>query len=214
MFSDVLKNLKPYNTRQEIDALMNIENGPVKTLECLGDFEKPEDFSKNQLDILFFKLREISVNSNIEIEYNCVHCGKMNGGLIKIPDMFNDTSDELYDDIEIGFFNSSEIENLVDEAENIGIDEYDEIVNKYRHNNSILYQPIMTLKCLMCGESNYKDVEASECISKTSLKDIYQSITDLSVYSSQGFADVMIMIPYEREVLVALLQKLIDDGNK
>jgi hypothetical protein len=210
-FTRLIDNLKPYNTKQEKEAVLYSKSINFKTdklLKILGiDEEDIKDLNDIQKQIVIFRLRYISVGEDIEFNYTCKNCKQYVPGIVNIDSFFDDFP---HKDITLGYYTDEEIEHII--PEDLPITEYNELVEKHIENRKS-FNTHKTVKCIMCNADNEVDINPVDVISKFSIQDIYKNISELTYYTNNGYNDVMNMLPFEREVFVALTNNIIEKEN-
>ncbi len=211
----ISNNLKSYRTKHERDALLYVTDTEFNyqtLLEKLG-VEKSiaENLSDKECEYLIFKLRSISVGEMIEFQYECGNCKKTTVAASNIDDMF---ADPIHTDIPEGLFYDEHIDESIEHMETVknieelSITEYDELYNKFEDNNKVLFNSNAVTNCVLCGTQTIIPIAASDIISKITIKSLYENITELMYYSNNGYNDIMEMIPFEREIIISLINSI------
>lgn len=212
--------LEPYNTSKEKDLLLmgsfEIEDYDV-ALRILGLNEKQIlDLSDQEKIALLYKFREISIGDEIPIKYKCKHCQTVNETQLKIgdniipgtpKDFIQDQFKELTDD------NFNEFVTLdVDEME---FDEYDELFQEVK-NSITKFNFLKDSYCIKCRKPNHIDISKNviDHLSEDSLVGLYQNYADLVFFGKYTKQDIDTMYPFERTIMIGLLNKTREELNK
>jgi len=209
-------SLKPYNTKQEKSLLlMNTigNNNTASALEICGIKKDVVDsLTANERLAMLYKLREISVGSSINTKFTCCKCSAPNENVIDIENMVMpgnitnehiiDALDELTDD-NIQKFYKLDIDELdIDEFEQV-TKEINESTTKFSFDRPAI--------CQQCTETNYINIKKDEfCInslSEDTLISLYQTYSDLVFFGKYSLHDVDSMFPFERSILINILNK-------
>ena len=216
--------LQPYSTAQEKDLLLleAVGDGDLDiALEICGVLpEVSSSLTVNEKKAMLYKLREISVGSDINIKFTCTKCKAANENdmsienLITAPaidnhlvtDVFKElTEDTLSEFIEISDVNEMELDEF-DETMSIVKDS----IHKFEFKRPVV--------CQKCGFTNKINVEDSAFVisvmSEDSLMSLYQTYNDLTFFGKYTKADIDTMYPFERTIFISLLNKSREDLNK
>ena len=205
-YKEYLDNVKTYNTKEEKDAsieLLDKDTNAIKICKKLGLNPK----NSLEAEAMIFKSREKSVSDVIETITTC-DCGKMNFNNIEIKDLFFRNEDDLYQDIPIVLVKSfEEIPEYIDGFEDFDLDKSEEIENKFKHNNKIIFNPITTITCAGCNKKINIIIDYKTIISKFEIKNVFEQYLDITQFTNMTKTDVDTMLPFEREIFMGLIQE-------
>jgi len=215
--------ISPYNTAQEKELLLlsmisepNIDNAleicgtSKEIIDSLSEFEKVA---------LLYKYREISIGDDINLKFTCKHCGNGNENALNISnivrssniknELINDQFKEVTED-NFQDFISSDVEEL-------DIDEYEDLLEETKQSCTTFdfRRPII---CQKCTEKNYVRINKPEFVidnlSEDSVMSLYQTYNDMTFFGKYTKQDVDTLYPFERTILISLLNKTREDLNK
>lgn len=223
----VLKNIKvhPYNTSQEKDLILipiyqeKIDDSCLDIALDICNIPQNiiDELSLDEKKYLLYKLREISVGTDINVKFQCSYCktANINSGDIKceiikpkkhspyIIDLCTNPTPENIDE----FFTN------IDELD---LDEYEELksnINDYI--TSFTFE--LPVYCQKCGKINYIDITDTNFVLKAmsteSLGSMYNTYTNLTYFGHYTKLDIDSMYPFERTFLITNLNKLKEKEN-
>jgi len=222
-YSNKSFTLKPYNTKQEKDLLLmdTICTADLSMALCICGVSEEivNNLTEQEKTAMLYKLREISVGSAINVKFTCSKCKTPNENNIdieyiikpgniknpKIKDCFEELS---YDNIQ-NFYTEN-----IDEMD---IDEMDELYNEIKQSITT-FDFLRPVKCQSCNHTNHIDIQSAEfCISTLSddtLISLYQTYADLVFFGKYTLLDINTMYPFERGILINILNKTRDELSK
>lgn len=215
--------IKPYNTDQEKNFLLLDSLGTPSVENALmicGFTEKDlETFSEHECIALLIKLREISVGEKINIKFKCKECGSPNENELDITNII--TSSNITDDRITDQFKPLTEDNFNDfvdvDVEELDIDVYEELYEKTKESIT-KFNFVKPVVCLKCSKKNWVKVNdikfLLDNLSEDSLLSIYQTYNDLTFYGRYTKQDVDTLYPFERSILISLLNKTREELNK
>lgn len=218
--------IEPYNTEKEKDLLImssfeiyNLD----EILRVLGIKKKiRESLSENEKKVLLYKFREISVGDEINVKFKCKDCrypnevGLLCTDLIEKPEYIDPNikmiDKELTDDNISDFVNMS-----IEDIDNLDLDEYEKLMQRIK-NNQVTFNFVKQSKCLKCGTSNsfyIGDIKyIIESLSEDTLMSIYRTYNDMCMFGNYNKKDIDSLYPFERTILIGLINKTREDMKK
>lgn len=221
-YSNKSFEIEPYTTAQEreillldllgstdkINAALKILKVSNETLASLSDDEKLA---------MLLKFRSVSIGDEIPIKYKCKHCDIPNevglniDGLVTDSDIKNPIITDQFKEVtenNLGDFLSIDIDEL-------DLDEYDTILDEVQ-NSVTKFNFTRINNCIKCREPNYINVKENvmDYMSEDSLTSMYQTYNDLSFFGKYTKQDIDTLYPFERVILIGLLNKTREELNK
>lgn len=222
-YGDRKFEVTPYTTAQEKELLLlgtisepNLDNA----LEICGVTKDVLSIlSTDEKVAMLYKHREISVSDEVHLKFKCKHCESANennlsiGGTIIPGNVTNELLKECYKvltednfqdfvKVDIDDLDINEYEKLFEEAQRT--------ITKFDFRKPIL--------CQKCGGTNHVRIDNPEFVvdnmSEDSLMSIYQTYNDLSFHGKYTKQDIDTLYPFERTILISLLNKTREDMNK
>jgi hypothetical protein len=211
--------ISPYTTRQEKHLLLlaSLEYDKLdNALEILNvNQEDIKIMSENEKIAMLYKIREISVGDILNTKITCAHCGSIYDKDISILDIIEEPQEKNVHVIDA--YKELTDENINDfldfDIDSLNVSDYDkwyEIVQ----NSIVKFKFDRETHCDHCKKINIfnmNDVNfAIDAMSEDSLVSLYQTISDLVYFSNYSKEDIENMYPYERSILINLLQQTRD----
>lgn len=216
-------SLTPYDTKTEKDLLLL----PMLSKPSLDDALRVCGVNKDIIDTLtndekvamLYKLREISVGENINLKFTCTHCGThteneitidniIEGAMIDNPNI-KDCYKEITENNLLEFINVDVDELDLDEYESL-ITDLKKSVTSFNFN-----KPIICQKCTKVSFIPINDPEfVIDNMSEDTLSSLYQTYNDLTYFGKYTKQDVDGLYPFERVILISLLNKTKEDMNQ
>ncbi len=215
-------NIVPFTTAQEKELLLlgtisepNLDNA----LEICGIDTNDLNLSTEEKIAMLYKYREISVGDEIHLKFKCKHCESPNENSLsisntvisgnvsneKIKDQFKRLTEENFQD----FLNVN-----IDDLE---IDQYEKLY-KEAQDSVTRFDFRKPILCQKCGQTNHIRIDQPEFVvdnmSEDSLMSIYQTYNDLTFFGKYTKQDVDTLYPFERTILISLLNKTREDMTK
>lgn len=215
--------LCPFNTSQEKELLLlgtigesNIDNA---LSICNVDDNIISSLSENEKIAMLYKFREISVGDEINLQFKCKHCGSGNENslsILNIIESSNITNPKIKDAFKVLTNNNfNEFVNI--DIDDLDVDEYDQIYEEVK-NTITKFNYIKPIICQKCGETNYTRIDTPSFVvdnlSDDSLISLYQTYNDLIFFGHYTKQDIDSLYPFERTILISLLNKTREDMNK
>jgi len=208
-FKDKLDNIKRFTSFQEKEALL--ESSGSKNIIKISNILGLSPDNELEAEAMLLKAREISVSEVIEVTSDCPVCKKINLYNIDISTMFFNKNlnpllpEGLFEDL------SQLPEKYSGALEDLDLDEYNKLEEQLLENNKAIFNPIVDVSCMFCGEKYKISIDAISSISKFNLTNIYEQYSDITYFSNMTKKDVDDMYPFEREIFMGLIQKKEDE---
>lgn len=215
--------IEPYNTEREKDILImsSFEIYDIdEILRVLGvSDENISILTENEKKVLLYKFREISVGDEILIKFKCSECGQFQDGVIKISDLIISGSnkykqlDEEVTDSNIHLF----VDLSEEEINNLDIDEYEQLIEDIKASQ-VKYDFIKKCNCIKCQTPNSFFIEDTkyiiESLSEDTLMSMYRTYNDMCMFGNYNKKDIDSLYPFERTILIGLINKTKEDMSK
>lgn len=214
--------ITPYNTNQEkqillLDLLGSEDqiNGALRIIGVQDDVI--ESLSEKEKIALLYKYRTVSIGDEIALGYKCKHCKTPNEVGLDINDLV--TSNNITNDKIVDQFKKVTEDNINDflnvDIDDLDLDEYDQIFNEVRQSIT-KFNFVRESSCIKCHETNYIDIEKDviKYMSEDTLMSMYQTYNDLTFFGKYTKQDIDSLYPFERTILIGLLNKTREELNK
>ena len=175
-------SLEPYNTAKEkelllLSAFVDEEHLLGETLKLLGINTK--HLTHEDQVTLLYKLREISVGSEMDVSFVCPECGMPNEVKLDISNNFRLPSkkSKFIKDVHKIVTDSNILEFFKD-ADDLDWDTFEQLKNNIKDYiiNFNFFKPV---RCIRCKKETNIDISApnlvSKCFSEDSIKSILQT---------------------------------------
>lgn len=218
--------IEPYNTEKEKDLLImsSFEIYDIdEILRVLGvSSEIISELTLNEKKVLLYKFREISVGDEIYVKFKCTHCKQPNETNLSCSDLIEESKNQDKD-IKILDYDVND-DNLVDfvyinqdEIDNLDIDEYEELLQRVK-DNQVNYNFIKKASCIKCKKDSLihiGDIKyIIESLSEDTLMSIYRTYNDMCMFGNYNKRDIDSLYPFERTILIGLINKTREDMKK
>lgn len=218
--------IQPYNTEKEKDLLIMSSFEVYELDEILRVLEVDSDIihslSENEKKILLYKFREISVGDEITVKYKCTSCKSHNDAVLSCSDLIQ-SPEELNPEIKILDIEVND-ENIYDflykspeEIDNLDIDEYENLIELIKLNQ-VKYNFVKKCTCMKCKQENsfyIGDIKyIIESLSEDTLMSIYRTYNDMCMFGNYNKRDIDSLYPFERTILIGLINKTREDMKK
>lgn len=218
--------IEPYNTEKEKDLLImssfeiyNLD----EILRVLGiEQEQLELLSENEKKVLLYKFREISVGDEINVKFKCTECKTPNDAALSCSDLIQanelkDSRIKLIDKL-VTDDNIDEFLNISSEdIDNLDIDEYEDLIQKVKDSQT-KYNFVRKCTCIKCKKENsfyIGDIKyIIESLSEDTLMSIYRTYNDMCMFGNYNKRDIDSLYPFERTILIGLINKTREDMKK
>lgn len=210
--------IQPFTTAQEKDILLlnNLDEENIDEALSIFGFED-DSLTDYEKKALLYKFREISVGEVMPVSYKCTECKHPNESHISVENNIipgNITDERIKDAFKP--FSEENIQDFLNiDIDDLDLDEYEELLKEVK-NSVTKFDFIKEDKCLKCGSINYIDISNNvvDCMSEDSLQSMYQIYNDLNFFGSYTKQDIDSLYPFERTILIALLNKTREELNK
>ena len=217
--------IHPYDTEKEKDLLImssfeiyNID----EILRVLGlEYSELEKLSENEKKVLLYKFREISVGDEINVKFKCTYCKAPNETSISCTDLIQNNHldpDIKILDAEVTDDNIKEFLYIEqDEIDNLDLDEYEKLLDRIKRNQ-VKYNFVKKCSCLKCKSENsfyIGDIKyIIESLSEDTLMSMYRTYNDMCMFGNYNKRDIDSLYPFERTILIGLINKTREDMKK
>ena len=217
--------IHPYDTEKEKDLLImsSFEIYDIdEILRVLGlEYSELEKLTENEKKVLLYKFREISVGDEINVKFKCTYCKAPNETSISCTDLIQNNhldpdikilDDEVTDDNikEFLYIEQEEIDNL-------DLDEYEKLLDRIKRNQ-VKYNFVKKCSCLKCKSENsfyIGDIKyIIESLSEDTLMSMYRTYNDMCMFGNYNKRDIDSLYPFERTILIGLINKTREDMKK
>ena len=214
-------NLEPYKTEKEkelllLSAFIDEKHLLTEVLKTLGI--KTEDLTFEDKIVLLYKLREISVGSEMDVSFICPTCGMPNEVKLDISNNFQEPSkqSEYIKDIH-KIVTDSNILDFFKNVDDLDWDSFEKLKNNIKDYiiNFIFLKPA---RCIRCKKEVNIDISSpnlfSKCFSEDSIKSILQTYHNLVFFGKFTKKDVDSMYPFERFIFNSMVVKTLEEKAK
>lgn len=214
-------SLEPYNTAKEkelllLSAFVDEEHLLGETLKLLGINTK--HLTHEDQVTLLYKLREISVGSEMDVSFVCPECGMPNEVKLDISNNFQLPSkkSKFIKDVHKIVTDSNILEFFKD-ADDLDWDTFEQLKNNIKDYiiNFNFFKPV---RCIRCKKETNIDISApnlvSRCFSEDSIKSILQTYHNLVFFGKFTKTDVDSMYPFERFIFNSMVVKTLEEKAK
>lgn len=185
-------------------------------------FEVPKEFSDDLKIAYLYKLREVSLGSDLEMKWKCPHCKKPTEGRIFLEDLliFPDAEKEWTLE-ELEFLKTAKPAEVVSKFFPDFLEKFSkipEIFQKYQEIKSKLPRLKQSLECtcLFCQGKNHVKISDKEfcmnSLSERTIQTLYQAYFFL-VQNGFSKSDVDSMFPFEREIQLSFVDEKIQKAK-
>lgn len=221
ILGDKSYEIKAYNTSKEKEILLMHSFGVYdlrKILDAL-EFNGVDDLSEDEMKVLLYRHREISIGDEIDIKFKCDECGQGNDGKICTDNLVKKSE---RNDPDIKKIMRPFREEYMQDYVNVDIDELDIIEYEKLKERIIANQDVIsfikTADCMKCGATKTFDIGNPkyivEIMSEDSLMTLYKAYNFLNFFGDYTKTDIDNMYPFERNIFIGLLKKTKEDMNK
>ena len=217
--------IHPYDTEKEKDLLImsSFEIYDIdEILRVLGlEYSELEKLTENEKKVLLYKFREISVGDEINVKFKCTYCKAPNETSISCTDLIQnnhlDPDIKILDD-EVTDDNIKEFLYIEqEEKDNLDLDEYEKLLDRIKRNQ-VKYNFVKKCSCLKCKSENsfyIGDIKyIIESLSEDTLMSMYRTYNDMCMFGNYNKRDIDSLYPFERTILIGLINKTREDMKK
>ena len=217
--------IHPYDTEKEKDLLImsSFEIYDIdEILRVLGlEYSELEKLTENEKKVLLYKFREISVGDEINVKFKCTYCKAPNETSISCTDLIQNNHldpDIKILDAEVTDDNIKEFLYIEqDEIDNLDLDEYEKLLDRIKRNQ-VKYNFVKKCTCMKCKQENsfyIGDIKyIIESLSEDTLMSIYRTYNDMCMFGNYNKRDIDSLYPFERTILIGLINKTREDMKK
>lgn len=219
--------LEPYNTAQEKAILESTAFGnenPDVVLRIIGVPEETiNSISETVKKLLICKYREISVGeSDFRIKFNCNSCGWHDDPLIEGVEITEPeetdpnilTLEKPLTEENIQDFIRPESEIIVEDLPILEYERFFEKVKRCQYKVSFSRE----YSCPQCNASTIYSFAAwpflIKSLSDENLATLFTTYNSMIQFGNYSKLDIDSMLPFERSILISLLNKTIEEKNK
>lgn len=218
--------IQPYDTEKEKDLLImsSFEIYDIdEILRVLGVKKKIRNsLTENEKKVLLYKFREISVGDEINVKFKCSECKSTNDTTLSCSDLVQPseikdsriklsdkevTDDNIYDFLEM----------TPEEIDNLDVDEYENLLGLIKESQ-VKYNFTRKCTCIKCKSVNsfyIGDIKyIIESLSEDTLMSIYRTYNDMCMFGNYNKRDIDSLYPFERTILIGLINKTREDMKK
>jgi len=194
---------------------MGEENLDVALRICKVDITVIETLSHYEKLAFLYKLREISVGSELSVSFTCSRCNVGSENTVDIEHIIAEPecpSEHIKDQYtKITNYNLHEYLNESKEyVQELYVMDFEDLLETVE-SNTVKFDFLRQVICQKCTKTNYINIESTKfCIdvmSEDSLVSLYQSYNDLIFFGKYSKLDVDSMYPFERTILTQMLNK-------
>ena len=218
--------IQPYDTEKEKDLLImsSFEIYDIdEILRVLGVKKKIRNsLTENEKKVLLYKFREISVGDEINVKFKCTECKSPNDAALSCSDLVQPseikdsriklvdkevTDDNIYDFLEMS----------PEEIDDLDVDEYEKLLELIKESQ-VKYNFTRQCTCIKCKSINsfyIGDIKyIIESLSEDTLMSIYRTYNDMCMFGNYNKRDIDSLYPFERTILIGLINKTREDMKK
>jgi hypothetical protein len=221
-YSGKIFNLKPYTTKQEKDILLldllGSDDAINSALRIVGASDDViNSLSEKEKIALLYKYRSISIGDEIPLGYKCKHCNTPNETNLDINNLVTDsniTNDKIVDKFkDVTDDNIHEFINV--DIDELDLDEYESIFDEVKQSIT-QFNFMRKNNCIKCKQPNNINIENTvmNYMSEDTLMSMYQTYNDLTFFGKYTKQDIDTLYPFERSILIGLLNKTREELNK
>ena len=217
--------ISPYTSLQEKDLLLlsTVEETDIDiALDICGiGKEISKDLTNDEKIAMLYKLREISVGGDVNISFKCEHCNQNNENIINIENIVKSAkcANHPKKNIIDKFTNCTEYnleDFIIGDVEEMDLDEYENLLNEVK-SSVTSFEFLKPTYCQKCTKENLIKIDEPglvlELMSEDTLIGIYKTYNDLIFHGTYSKLDIDSLYPFERTILLSLLNKSREDMN-
>ncbi len=207
-----LKDISMITSAQERNALM-VDDGKSdsEVLEKLTNLTPINDL---EAEAFLIKIRETSVQDQIEYIITCDMCNTMNSIKIETSDCI-DLSPSYYNDQQfpVGLFTS--LDSIINNGvlDEISIRDYQKLEDIMTTQNEQIVKKLHTKYCRKCKNEIEIFIDPRAIFTKSTLSSIYSDYVNISMYSNNGKLDIDSLYPFEREIYNSMISDKLKEGE-
>jgi hypothetical protein len=207
-------DIVPYNTAKEREilllSLLGVENPVDSALQILGiDDHIISTLNNQEKTAMLYKHRIASIGDEIPIKYICKHCETPNEIGLSIDGIVKPGKETpgVFDKIKP--VNEDTLQDFVDvDVDNLDLDEFEKLLNEVKESVTT-FEFVRKSNCLKCKNTNYINIENDviDYMSEDTIMSLYQAYNDLTYFGKYTKQDIDSLYPFERTILIGLLNK-------
>lgn len=215
--------LVPYNTNKEkeilllsmittptLEGALQICEVPTDIIESLSEYEKVA---------MLYKFRTVSVGDDLNLKFTCKHCKTSSDNTVNISGLIEDS--KITNPLIVDKFKRVTEDNFQDfvtiDVDDLELDEYEKLLEETKATVTKFNfkRPII---CQKCGKENSVGIGNPEFVidnlSEDTIMSLYQTYNDLTYFGKYTKHDIDSLYPFERTILISLLNKTREELNK
>lgn len=213
--------ISAYNTSQEKEILLLASFGvyDLKKVFNILNFSDYEGLSEDEMKVILYRHREISLGDEIDVRFKCDNCGQGNDTVLTasgfvIPGKRNDSDIKKL----LKKFDEEKMQEYVDfDVDDLDIDEYEKLRQRII-DNQMKIDFTRSANCMKCGTKKLFNIGDTKYIvdilSDDNLMSLYKAYNFLNFFGNYSKTDIDGMYPFERNIFIGLLKKTKEDMNK
>ncbi len=215
--------ISPYNTKQEKEILLlsmisePTLNGALHICGVASDVIN--SLSENEKIAMLYKFRMISVGDDLNLKFKCKHCGTSSDNMVNISGLVEDSN--ITNPLIIDKFKKVTEDNFQEfvtcDVDDLELDEYEQLFEEAQKSVT-KFNFIKPIVCQKCSKENSIAIGNPEFVidnlSEDSIMSLYQTYNDLIYFGKYTKQDIDTLYPFERTILISLLNKTREDLNK
>lgn len=213
--------INAYNTSQEKEILLMHSFGvhDLKKILDVLNFNEYDNLTDEQMKVILYRHREISLGDEISVKFKCENCGQGNDGIIEASNFLINGKRNDPDVKKLLIpFEEENMNKYVDiDVDELDIDEYEELKKRIIDNQEKI-SFVKSCSCMKCGTKRNFDLSDPsyiiEIMSDDTLMSLYKTYNILNFFGGYTKTDIDSMYPFERNIFVGLLKKTKEDMNK
>lgn len=215
--------ISPYNTNQEKEILL-LGMISTPTLEsalhiCGVADDIVASLSEQEKIAMLYKFRMVSVGDDLSLKFTCKHCKTSSDNILNISDIIEESN--IVNPLIVDKFKTLTEDNFQDfitiDIDELEIDAYEQLFEETKQSITKFNfkKPII---CQKCSKENFVGIEKPtfviDNLSEDTIMSLYQTYNDLTYFGKYTKQDIDTLFPFERTILISLLNKTREDLNK
>lgn len=216
-------DIEPYNTAQEREILIlsmlgQATLGGVLSI-CGVSNDVIESLTEEEQIAMLFKFRSISIGDDINLKFTCKKCNSGNENGISIENVIyeNNISNPLIIDRFRHLTSDNFKDFITKDIDELELDEYESLYKEVSESIT-KFDTRKPIICQKCGHTNHVRIDnplfVIDNMSEDSIMGLYQTYNDLTFFGHYTKQDIDSLYPFERTILISLLNKTREELNK